>query len=77
MKGSSTVNPATETFGQARQGSVAAIIQVLNELFRRNVTLHQVAGRTRFVGRRRGTTTGTVFGFFASLFGHWTHYLLL
>ena len=31
MKGSSTVNPATETFGQARQGSVAAIIQVLNE----------------------------------------------
>ncbi len=24
-------NPATETFGQARQGSVAAIIQVLNE----------------------------------------------
>ncbi len=32
MKGASTtVNPATETFGQARQGSVAAIIQVLNE----------------------------------------------
>ena len=30
MKGS-TLNPATETFGQARQGSVAAIIQVLNE----------------------------------------------
>lgn len=26
-----TVNPATEAFGQARQGSVAAIIQVLNE----------------------------------------------
>ena len=24
-------NPANETFGQARQGSVAAIIQVLNE----------------------------------------------
>jgi hypothetical protein len=31
MKGSITTNPATETFGQARQGSVAAIIQVLNE----------------------------------------------
>ncbi len=31
MKGSTTTNPATETFGQARQGSVAAIIQVLNE----------------------------------------------
>ncbi len=30
MKGTTT-NPATETFGQARQGSVAAIIQVLNE----------------------------------------------
>ena len=25
------INPATESFGQARQGSVAAIIQVLNE----------------------------------------------
>jgi hypothetical protein len=31
MKGSTTTNPATETFSQARQGSVAAIIQVLNE----------------------------------------------
>jgi len=28
---SSNPNPASETFGQARQGSVAAIIQVLNE----------------------------------------------
>ncbi len=31
MKEASTVNPATEAFGQARQGSVAAIIQVLNQ----------------------------------------------
>ncbi|KPQ34615.1 MAG: Protein of unknown function (DUF2582) [Phormidesmis priestleyi Ana] len=31
MKGAISTNPATETFGQARQGSVAAIIQVLNE----------------------------------------------
>lgn len=43
MKGSSTVNPATETFGQARQGSVAAIIQVLNE------RLADVGIRTRAV----------------------------
>lgn len=28
---SSSPNPASETFGQARQGSVAAIIQILNE----------------------------------------------
>ncbi|MEM6450769.1 MAG: hypothetical protein AAF703_10690 [Cyanobacteria bacterium P01_D01_bin.105] len=42
MKGSS-VNPATETFGQARQGSVAAIIQVLNE------RLSDVGIRTRAV----------------------------
>ncbi len=43
MKGVSTVNPATETFGQARQGSVAAIIQVLNE------RLADIGVRTRAV----------------------------
>lgn len=42
MRGS-TVNPAAETFGQARQGSVAAIIQVLNE------RLADVGIRTRAV----------------------------
>ena len=30
------INPASETFGQARQGSVAAIIQVLNEQLAKN-----------------------------------------
>lgn len=43
MKGASTINPATETFGQARQGSVAAIIQVLNE------RLADIGVRTRAV----------------------------
>jgi hypothetical protein len=43
MQGTNTTNLASETFGQARQGSVAAIIQVLNE------RLADVGIRTRAV----------------------------